>query len=241
VTDKTKSEETRRVFEIERDGKNLKFFLGMPSAEDVRKAEWHYSKVYNQALIDGVSTQAEMLDILTKRGLYGPEYHTHIEELQRTVAERIVEMETAEEPNIRRNLAIEVAKARDELFQWNQRLNGPLSNTCEQMAEDSKAEYLTSVMTQKEDGSRVWNDYDAFLAEPDQGLSMKARLEVLLLMQGLDSDFLEKTPERQVLMEIARAEATPKLEASKEKKADSEDKPKKTTKRGRRPKAKSKK
>jgi len=198
-----KSVVTRRFFEYVVDEEISAFYLGMPTSEQIRKAEWHYSKVYNKALVEGVATTAEMMDILTKRGLYGPEYESKLQELQVNIALHIATMQNATEDVIREAAANEIQVLRDELYRWNQRLTGPLSNSCEQMAEDAKTEYLTSVVVQKEDGSLVWGDYDAFVAEDNQGLALKARFEVLLWLQGLDSDFLDKTPEQVVLQELA--------------------------------------
>lgn len=214
--DKEKEVESRRKFELPRGDKVLEYYLNFPSADEIRKADWHYSKVYNKALMDGVATEAEMLDILEQRGLYGPEYNSRIEKLQLKISEKIVQMETEKNDEVRKKLAKEVGNARNELFRWNQRLNGPLSNTCEQMADDAKTEYLTSVMVEDKEGKKLWQGYEDFLNEPDAGLSMKARLEVLLMFQGLDTDFMEKTPERRVLREIEKTESTPKLDAGKE-------------------------
>ena len=41
-----------------------------------------------------------------------------------------------------------------------------------------------------------------FLVEKNQALSMRARFEIMLYLQGLDSDFLEKTPEAMAIKEI---------------------------------------
>jgi len=215
ATDREK-EDIRRVFTVNRDGEDVEYFIGVPSSEDIRKADWHYSKVYNKALIDGVATEAEMLDILRARGLYGDDHQDKLNKLGSELAEKIAAMEMESSPIVRRELALEVSRLRRDVFQWNQRLTGPLSNTCEEMANQAKSEYLTSAIVQNKDGTRVWDDYDSFLAEEDQGLSLSARLEVLLWLQGLDTDFMENTPENVVLREIEQAENTPKLEVPKE-------------------------
>jgi hypothetical protein len=119
----------------------------------------------------------------------------------------------------KRDLAVEVAEARDELFQWNQRLNGPMANTCEQLADDARLEYLTSSMVVNDKDERVWEDFDSYLKEKNQALALKSRFEIMLYLQGLESDFLEKTPEAQAMKEVETdilakaAEAAKALEA----------------------------
>ncbi len=200
-------EDTRRSFDFVVDeNTTAKYYLGIPSSDQIRKADWHYSKIYNKALVEGVATEAEMMDILRQRKIYTPEYMSKLESLQIEIALKINEMAKIEDEVVKAEMALQIRDLRDKLYQWNQRTTGPLSNTCERMAEDAKMEYLTSVVVQMEDGTPVWDSYDDFIAEPNQRFSIKARFEVLLWMQGLEPDFLEKTPENMVLSEIADAQ-----------------------------------
>jgi hypothetical protein len=191
--------EEKRKFE----GPNGKvYYIATPTAEDIRGADWNYSKTYTRTLIDGITTSSEMMDILMRRGVIGPEFEQRQSELNTQLAEKVMELQTSEDIDKKQLLAIEVADLREELFTWNQRLNGPMSNTCEQIADDARLEYLTSRIIENEDGAKVWEDYDSFLKEKDQGLAIRSRFEVMLYLQGLEPDFLEKTPEAVALKEV---------------------------------------
>ena len=111
---------------------------------------------------------------------------------------------------------MEVQQLRDQLYRWNQRLTGPLSNTCEQMADDAKTEYLTSVVVHNDAGEGLWDTYDEFISEPNQALALKSRFEVLLWLQGLESDFLEKTPENKVLRDLSVQKAEEEARVAEE-------------------------
>lgn len=190
-----------------------KYFVEPPTAEDIRGADWQYSKTFTQCLIEGITTSAEMIDILNRRGIIGPEFEQRVNELSRKLSEKISLLEATTDLTIKRELSLEVAKAREELFQWNQRLNGPMNNTAEQISDDARLEYLTSAMIVKEDGSKVWSSYPLYLKEKSQSLALRARFEVMLFLQGLDSDFLDQTPEAQAMREVeqdilSRADAT---------------------------------
>jgi len=181
------------------------YYITPPNAEDIRGADWHYSKTYTRSLVEGITTSAEMMDILRQRGIIGPEFEQRATELQRELGEKLEALNNVTDLEIKRNLSIEVYNAREELFQWNQRLSGPMNNTCEQISDDSRLEYLTSCMIQTENGKRVWDSYDSFLKEKNQdlaALAVRARLEVMLYLQGLDSDFLDKTPEAVAMREV---------------------------------------
>lgn len=178
------------------------FYVAAPTAEYIRGADWTYSKTYTKCLVEGITTSAEMMDILMRRGIIGPEFEQRGEELTINLSEKIIELEAAGDMDEKRTSAIGVANSREELFQWNQRLNGPMSNTCEQIADDARLEFLTANMIENEDGSKVWDSYDAYLKEKSQALALRARFEVMLYLQGLDSNFLEGTPEAVAMKEI---------------------------------------
>lgn len=185
---------------------NDEYYINQPTAIDIRNADLNYSKVYSKSLIEGIYTASEMRDILKKRGIIGPEYDKRAEELSTTLETALTQMYTVSSEDARKKLAEEAADARNEIFQWNHRLNGPMSNTCEQIADDAKLEFLTCCMLVL-NGERVWKDYDVFLAEMDQTLPTRAKFEVMLYLQGLDSNFLDTVPEALVLKEIEAAEA----------------------------------
>jgi len=195
-----KKEVNRRKFESP-DGKE-NYYIALPTAEDIRGADWNYSKIYTKSLVAGITTAAEMMDILMLRGIIGPEFEQRQKELNNELAKKVIKLEGLKELDEKQLLAMEVANLREELFNWNQRLNGPMSNTCEQIADDSRLEYLTSRITEREDGIKVWETYEDFLSEKNQALAIRSRFEIMLYLQGLESDFLEQTPEAVALREI---------------------------------------
>ncbi len=227
MADETKGEEKRSFL-----GPNeTEYFIVAPNANDIREADWNYSRIYTRSLTEGITTSAEMMDILRRRGIVGPEFEQRATELTAQLNEKIWALEVVESMDEKRDLAVEVAEARDELFQWNQRLNGPMANTCEQLADDARLEYLTSSMVVDSESERVWDNHESYLTEKNQALALKSRFEIMLYLQGLESDFLEKTPEAQALKEVETdildkaAEAAKALEAVMEEEV--EKKPKK--------------
>jgi len=192
--------EGRRVFKDPETDKDC--YISAPTADDIRGADWQYSKTYTKSLVEGITTSAEMMDILMRRGVIGPEFEQRQRELSDNLAAKVLELQTTTKVDEKQMLAMEVANAREELFNWNQRLNGPMSNTCEQIADDARLEYLTSRMVEHEDGSKFWESYEDFLKERSQALAIRARFEVMLYLQGLESDFMEQTPEAVAMKEV---------------------------------------
>jgi hypothetical protein len=212
--------DSRREFTIETpDREILHFFIASPTGEDIRKADWQYSKVYNQAIVDGLLTQSQMLELLRTKGILSTEYSQKLEGVRITLGaelfrlENLLEKATEEEKEV---CALEVARLRDELFQLNQRINGPMANTCENLAEDARTDFLTSRLVEKKDRTKFWKDYDAYRNEENTALAIKARFEVMLWMQGLESNFLENTPEQSVLRQIQQSRIEKATTAARE-------------------------
>jgi len=211
--------DTRREFSIEIDGQDTSYYIANPTGEDIRKADWQYSKIYNQAILDDLLTQAQMIDLLKKQGVISEDYATEVEETRSKLAAEIYKLEALPDsiPDLEReNAALSVAASRDELFRLNQRVNGPMGNTCENIAEDARVEFLTSRVLQNKDNSKIWEDFSAYLNEENTALSVKARFEVMLWMQGLNSDFLENTPEQQTLRDVNQKRVEKALASLKE-------------------------
>lgn len=235
VDEKNVELENRRSF-VAPDGET-EYFIAIPNAEDIRNADWQYSKQYTKCLNEGLPTSAELTDILKRRGVIGQDFENRAEELSNVLNDCIVRLSMATTNEEKTTLATEVARAREALFQWNQRLSGPMSNTCEQISDDTRLEYLTSCIIQSKDGTRVWPTYEDFLSSTDQSLTLKSRYEVMLFLQGYDSDFLDNTPEAMAIKEVQNslldeAEKEQKkldelVAAAAEEKAVEEEKPKK--------------
>jgi hypothetical protein len=189
------------------------YYIVSPTAEDIRGADWEYSKSYTKSLVAGITTTAEMTDILMRRGIIGPEFEQRSNELANELGAKVAALGTATNSEEKAELAVQVAVAREELFQWNQRLNAPLGNTCEQMADDARLEFLTSKLIVTDKGEKVWEDFDSYLTEKVQSLAQQSRFEIMLYLQGLDSDFLDNTPEAVAMKEL---EAEASLEVIKE-------------------------
>ena len=202
-TEKVEAEKDNRRFFFGPD-EETKYYIETPTAEDIRGADWQYSKTFTQCLIEGITTSAEMMDILTRRGIIGEEFEQRANELAEKLSLKITALEESNDVDVKRELSLEVARSREALFQWNQRLNGPMNNTAEQISDDARLEYLTSAMVVKEDNSKVWDDYDTYLKEKSQALALRARFEIMLYLQGLDSDFLDQTPEAQAMREVEK-------------------------------------
>jgi hypothetical protein len=191
------------------------YYINQPTAANIRNSDLNYSKVYSKSLIEDIYTASEMRDILKRRGIIGPEYDKRAQELADMLEAAITDMYISTDDEKRKLAAEKASEIRNEIFQWNHRLNGPMSNTCEQIADDAKLEFLTSCIIVSDKDELVWKDHNQFLDETNQILQTRAKFEVMLYLQGLESDFLETVPEAVILKEIADKDIEEITEESK--------------------------
>jgi len=185
--------ETRREFVVNLDDGEVSYFIAQPNAADIRKADWQYSKVYNKAIVDGFLTQAQMIDLLKDKGILSEDYAERVEVTRIGLASELFKLENIKEDSSeieREVIALEIARLRDDLFSLNQQVNGPMGNTCENLAEDARTEYLTSRVVQVKDSSPLWEDFNAYQNEENSVLAVKARFEVRVWIQGSYSNLL---------------------------------------------------
>jgi len=203
-TEEAKAEKDKafdRSFQME-DSEDV-YYIKPPTGEDVRQADWHYAKMFNQALKDGFLTSSEILNQLKERKVVGDDYEQDLSDLQGKITEKLIYLEGLPEDQFdeRRELALEISKLRGELYEMNHRVNGPLSNSCENLAEDARLSYLTSKVVVKEDESLIWESFDEFQQDRRSTLVAKSKFEVMLWLQGLPSDFISSLPENKVIEE----------------------------------------
>jgi len=201
-------EDPRRSFNFQDPETQVitEYFIGDPTGSDIRKADWQYSKVFNQALSDGFPTAAQMVEELKKREIIGDHFNKEVEQTRIGLAAALFRLENIPEgadDHEREGAAIEVAGHRERLFRLNQKVNGPMGNTCENLGDDARNEYLTSRVIEYKNGKKVWETFEDYLQESNTALTVKSRFEVMLWLQGLDSDFIENTPEQRALRGLA--------------------------------------
>ena len=189
-----------------------RYFVKYPSAEVIRAADWEFSKSYNKALIDGIATASEMRSILEKRGIISQEHSEQRDRIVEELEDVLENMRSEKDIYKKRDSAIDAKIKRNELFNWDQRINEPLSNTVEQLAEESKVDYLVFSMIEDENGKNTWSSYQDFLKDKNHDLSGMAKYQAILMLRDIDPDFLDKTEENVVLKEILSIEAMSRIE-----------------------------
>jgi hypothetical protein len=202
--------ETRRQFTW-RDANNLehKLEIRRPTSEEISASDFEYARVFNEAVMEGISPRSALVAALRERGIDFEAQGTEIDSMQEDLNRMIEDLETARD-SIDKD---KVPGLKDEIKYLRQRIVEKRSaltefgrQSAEQMANDARDLFVLATVIE-ENGK-------PFLASPQTNLklAMKERLrkissseyaglrmiagyEFMTFANGLKSDFVSQFPE----------------------------------------------
>lgn len=188
----------KRIIEVEGYGE---FELRFPTADDNRKADWYYSKVWNQAFSDGLPTLDELLESLEKRGVWGEKQEEEVTQLNNDITQLetiLAKRDKKDRSKATIKIAKELVNKRNKLYLLQLKKQQYLSHCVESKAEEARKAYLISRCVFK-DGKLFWNSLDEYENDKRFDLLTKIQIEFLTFQAGISSDFLEKLPESEFI------------------------------------------
>lgn len=182
----------KRIVEVEGLGNIV---LRFPNIDEEQKAEIVYSKEFTKLLDSDLKTEAEMEEIIEKRGIWTDAQKKEVERINKEIAkcqERLVKTEDEKKQQAEREKIIELISESANLLGKREAL---LDNTIERIAERAKTYYLIYLIaTYEETGERVWKTYDEFVkfGEDHRDKMLQILVEWKALTSGIPSVFLEQ-------------------------------------------------
>lgn len=179
----------RRVFDTEKYGL---LQIRFPKVEENRLADWEYSKVFNQAVLDGIPTNKEMQRLIEERQLWTEQDEKKIQDLKEEISKQIVVLSKMGEgtKNFEKTQA-KIDELRAELFQLQHEKQKYFNNTAESKADEAKLSFLIHKCTEfAETGKPVWATYADFKNEEDQETVNIVVYQFMTFINGLPADFL---------------------------------------------------
>jgi hypothetical protein len=185
----------KRVFDSEKYGL---LQIRYPKVEENRLADWEYSKVFQQAVMDDIPTNREMEELIKKKKLWTKKDDEKIDKLREDIEKQLVMLsKMATEKNM---FPIEqkINELRDEVFGLQQEKQKYYNNTAEAKADEAKMSFLIHKCTEHADsGKPVWATYADFKNEEDQTTVNIIVYQFLTFINGLPADFLVEPSEEE--------------------------------------------
>jgi hypothetical protein len=185
----------RRVFNTNKYGLvQIRF----PKVEESRLADWEYSKVLQQAMLDGIPTNKEMDRLIKDRNLWTKEDDKEIEKIKGDIDKQLLILSKMDSAKRIGDSEEKIEEFRTLLFKKQQEKQVFYNNTAESKAEESKMSFLIFKCSEDADtGKQVWKTYDDFKNEEDQGTVNTIVYQFLTFINGLPADFLSNPSTQQ--------------------------------------------
>lgn len=178
----------RRVFDSEKYGL---LQIRYPKVEENRLADWEYSKVFQQAVMDDIPTNREMEDLIKKKKLWTKKDDERIEKIREEIQKQLTVLSKMESEKNMLPIEMKIEELRDEMFGLQQEKQKYFNNTAEAKADEAKMSFLIHKCTEYADtGKSVWSTYSDFKEEEDQQTVNMIVYQFLTFINGLPADFL---------------------------------------------------
>lgn len=188
------------------DGTEVEILVKRPNSSQLSKAQMLGSKVWTQAIRDGIFTKVGLEKFMEDQGIWSNDKARQQADILRKIS--IIEKEIATGKNSNgttmrlsegKNKAIELRRLRIDLRELIAEKISLESNTAEGLADNAKFNYLVSQCTYYPDGNKVYANLDDYNEKSDDEISFSAAAALGELVYKLDRSYEETLPENQFL------------------------------------------
>lgn len=185
--------EASRVVNTEKYGKVI---IRFPTEEDKQKSDVVKSEKFTELLDSGLKTEAEMEQILAKRGVWTDKEEFEIEQLQKKLTKAYERVAKSKSEKMEDNAMEEVNKIRNQIRDIQKKREAYMEHTIEAKCEKVSLGYLIySVTSYFESGEKVWDSFSDFINNNNHQDAMKIAMEFMGMLSGIPSSFLGQSPE----------------------------------------------
>ena len=166
--------------------------LKYPTRKDEMDADNERSKAYTRFLLDDtLRTEDELKKIAENRGMWTQADEDKITEMQEKIAKIQVEVLTSKKGNAQKKKRKELIDARKEFMDLIIKKNSIFSHSVESKATNVWWQFLVFRCTFKENGERMWTDYNKFLDESSSSRSIEIIAEYIAFYNGMGDNFFD--------------------------------------------------
>ena len=185
--------------------KKVSIYVKKPTNNIISGSDRHRAKIWNQCLIDGILTKAELGAVIRERGIWDDDKAKQTERILTRISDLEKELygigskkKTASVSG-GRSIAIEMRELRVELRDIMAEKVALEENTAEAMAENAKFDYLVSECTMYDNGERVYASLDDYNSKSSDEIAFTAAAKLAEMIFALDPSFEKNLPENKFL------------------------------------------
>lgn len=231
-----------RIFKTkDEEGKEITLKFQHPNQKALNGAEFAYREMYARCFRKGLLTNAEVSNVVRRRGLWNDELEQEANEIRAKIAN--LEDKLKEDKGLSddegRKICMDISSLRTELMMLRDSVNSISDNTCESVADEHRTRYLCASCTvDPKSGQKVYKDVEDLTSRADEQMAKdayrEATIAALSIMVGreLPTDLSSEYPENQWLEQRKiKDEGEDEDADAKEDEEQASEKPKKSKKR----------
>lgn len=199
-----KAEKSVEIIEGD-DKRYVDIFVLQPNNDILKRADRYKSKVWNEAVQDGVLTKRELAAVMKKRGIWDESKSKE----EKVLVDQIVALEKKlyhgdgkKKPKLSegREIAINIRKKRIELRDLLMQKITLEENTADSLADNARFDFLVAHCTFFKNGQPVYKDFQDYDSRSADEVAFAAASLLSQMLYNLDSSFEKKLPENQFLI-----------------------------------------
>lgn len=187
--------------------KEVTIVVKQPPNSVIKAAERHKSKVWNEAIQDGVLTKKELVAFMKKRGVWDESKDKEEER----ITQEIIQLEKdlyrgkdGKKPKVSegRDIAVQIRIKRFELRELISERISLEENTADNLADNARFDYLVANCSFYKDGRRIYKDFEDYNQKSADELAFAAAELLGQMLYNIDSSFEKNLPENKFLQKF---------------------------------------
>lgn len=185
--------------------KEVEIYVQKPNNDTIKMAERYKSKVWNQCIQDEILTKKELNVLMRKRGIWDEAKDREEEEITKEIIRLERELyhgkDGKSKPKVSegRDIAIQIRRKRLELRDLIAEKISLEENTADNLADNSRFDFLVAHCTFYKDGTRVYKDFNEYNNKSADEIAFAAAGLLGKMLYNLDSSFEKNLPENKFL------------------------------------------
>jgi len=188
------------------DGEIVKIVVKRPNSRQLEKAQLIGSKMWTQAVKDGIFTKVALEKFMKDQGIWTSEKALKQTQILRQIGHLETQIATGKNENGTtmklsegKEKSIDLRRLRIELRELIAERISLESNTAEGLSDNAKFNFLVSQCTYHESGEKVYANVEEYNNKADDEISFNAAAALGELVYKLDRSYEESLPENQFL------------------------------------------
>lgn len=160
-------------------------YTRLPTLMERQEADWEFSRIFNKAIQNGIPPRQVFVRTLMEQGLWTQEDEIQMSTLRVALDTKQLDLEDTKDKD---KVQKEIEVLQQNLVNLQQKLNSFSSHTAEYRADEARRNYTVSIVTENEDGSRVWKTYADLCKDTDEELVNSAIIQYIFLENGINPE-----------------------------------------------------